>query len=349
MNLWGNGGIIVRKIKSKEKTKKFEETIKELRYGTQVAECILKSEDENECSGKIIEAHSIQNNRFLKKIAQNGDIYYLKIGVADDDKLMFEFEKKGRKSFSTFRGFCKKHDKELFQPIEDREYTETDEQNFLFAFRAFAREMHAKKESVLYFKNMSSLDNLNMSSFLGIIDILTKEELTLKLFTEELKIFKMAIKEKKYDCIYTYKIILEKEYPIVCNSTFIPYVDANFNSVFSDEEYNKIQLGELNPNIFLNVFPANNKTYILLSCLEKNKDILKKFFESLFDKQYIKEKISSLILHYAENTGFSPEYINKYFLEEELNEIKNLYQKTLENTLYTGKTQINLFRDISLK
>ena len=125
---------------------------------------------------------------------------------------------------------------------------------------------------------------------MGIIDILTKEELTLKLFTEELKIFKMAIKEKKYDCIYTYKIILEKEYPIVCNSTFIPYVDANFNSVFSDEEYNKIQLGELNPNIFLNVFPANNKTYILLSCLEKNKDILKKFLKVYLINNILRKK-----------------------------------------------------------
>ena len=86
------------------------------------------------------------------------------------------------------------------------------------------------------------------------------------------------------------------------------------------------------------LFQQNNKTYILLSCLEKNKDILKKFFESLFDKQYIKEKISSLILHYAENTGFSPEYINKYF-RGRLNEIKNLYEKKLRKyTIYWKNT-----------
>lgn len=337
---------MVRKIKNKEKTKGLKEVIRELRNGTQVVECILKSEDENECSGKIIEAHSIQNNRFLKKISQNGYIYHFEAGITDDTKLIFDFEKKGRKSFSTFRGFCKKHDKELFQPIEDKEYLETEEQNFLFAFRAFAKEMHAKKESVLYHKNL--LNKLNMKNPLE-YHILKNEELTLSLFNEELKIFKMALKEKKFDCIYTYKIILEKEYPIVCNSTFIPYIDANFNNVFNEEEYKRIQSGELNPNIFLNIFPENTKTYILMSCFEKDKDILRKFFQSLSDEKYIKYKLSALILHYAENTGFSPEYINNYFLEEEVNKITSLYEKTTKNTLYDKEIKINLFKDSPIK
>lgn len=341
---------MVRKIKNKEKTREFKEVIRELRNGTQVAECILKSEDENECSGEIVGAHSIQNNRFLKKISQNGDIYHFEAGVTNDTELIFDFEKKGRKSFSTFKGFCKKHDKELFQPIEDKEYTETDEQNFLFAFRAFAKEMHAKKESVLYHENLlSKMDINNLNLYFTEFKILNNEKLTLSLFNEELKIFKTALKEKKFDCIYTHKIILEKEYPIVCNSTFIPYIDANSSKVFNKEEYEKIQSGELNPNVFLNIFPANNKTYILMSCFEKDKDILKKFFESLSDEKYIKYKLSTIILHYAENTGFSPEYINNYFLEEELNKIRNLYQETTRNTFYAKKIQINLFRDIPYK
>lgn len=341
---------MIRKIKNKEKTKGLKKVISELRNGTQVAECILKSEDENECSGKIIEAHSIQNNRFLKKISQNGYIYHFEAGITDDTKLIFDFEKKGRKSFSTFRGFCKKHDKELFQPIEDKEYLETEEQNFLFAFRAFAKEMHAKKESVLYHKSLlNKLNMKNLHLYFSECSILKNEELTLSLFNEELKIFKMALKEKKFDCIYTYKIILEKEYPIVCNSTFIPYIDANFNDVFNEEEYKKIQSGELNPNIFLNIFPENTKTYILMSCFEKDKDILKKFFQSLSDEKYIKYKLSVLILHYAENTGFSPEYINNYFLEEEVNKIASLYEKTTKNTLYDKEIKINLFKDSPIK
>jgi hypothetical protein len=346
---------MVRKIKSTEKTKKFNETLKTLKSGTQVAECIL--EDENECSGKIIEAHSIQNNKFLNKISRKGYVYYFSHMITEDDQLISIFEEKGRKAFSTFRGFCKKHDKELFQPIEDRDYNGSDEQNFLFAFRAFAKEIHAKKQGVLYYENLlKKLFERNIANnilydnkVLIAKQMLQNDEITLNLLKKELEIFKVGIKEKIFDNFYTYKIILENEYPIVCNSAFIPYIDANYNRIFNLYDYNRIQNGELNPIIYFNIFPANNKTFILISCLEKNRDILKQFFNSLVDEKNIKFKISSLILNYAENTGFSPEYIDNYFSKKEIEKINNVFMENLKDVLYTSKTQINLFRDVPYK
>ena len=346
---------MVRKLKNIEKTKEFNENTKLLRKGTQIVECIMK--DENECLGKIVEAHSIQNNRFLKKISRNGYVYYFDTGMNDDNQLISTFEEKGRKVFSTFKGFCQKHDKQLFQPIEDKEYTGSNEQDFLFAFRAFAKGLHSKKQIVLCYKNLlNKLLNENISEnrlydfrVFEIRNRLKNEEINLALLTDELKIFKTGIKEKVFNSIYTYKIILEKEYPIVCNSLFLPYRDVNFNFIFNQEQYHKIQIGELNPNIYLNIFPENDKTYILISCLEKNKDILKNFFKNLIDKENIKHKISTLVLTHSENTGFSPEYIDNYFNEEEIEEINNIFMENVPNILYTSKTQINLFRDIPIK
>lgn len=179
--------------------------------------------------------------------------------------------------------------------------------------------------------------------------MLQNDEITLNLLKKELEIFKVGIKEKIFDNFYTYKIILENEYPIVCNSAFIPYIDANYNRIFNLYDYNRIQNGELNPIIYFNIFPANNKTFILISCLEKNRDILKQFFNSLVDEKNIKFKISSLILNYAENTGFSPEYIDNYFSKKEIEKINNVFMENLKDVLYTSKTQINLFRDVPYK
>jgi hypothetical protein len=51
----------------------------------------------------------------------------------------------GRAKATTFTGFCTHHDKIVFQPIEDVDYIpDNQQQSALFAFRAMAKERHAK-------------------------------------------------------------------------------------------------------------------------------------------------------------------------------------------------------------
>ena len=338
---------MVRKLKNQEKTKTLEKFLKKIEKNTQIAECIWDEKDE--CFGKIVQAHSIQNNRFLKKISKDGNIFEFSLGVSEDNSLMSSFKKIGRKSFSTFRGFCQKHDKELFQPIEDKDYSETQEQNFLFAFRAFAKEFHTKKQVSLTYKNLITEieNNPDINNFILKIfslKLLNNEEISLKIFQEELKFFKKEIKEKTFNGLYTYKIILNKEYPIVSNSAFIPYLNVNFEDVFTEQEYEKIQTGEINPTIYLNIFPENNKTFILISCLERYKNILEKFFNAFGNKREIKDQLSTLILMYAQNTGFSPEYIENFFTLEEIEDINDLFIENLPNPLFSSKYSINLFK-----
>ena len=59
--------------------------------------------NQNECSGKIVKAHAIQNNRILNKIAENGMVVTL------DGTFYFVFQTsdiKGRGVATTFTGFC---------------------------------------------------------------------------------------------------------------------------------------------------------------------------------------------------------------------------------------------------
>ncbi|MEG1798531.1 MAG: hypothetical protein RR262_18835, partial [Clostridium sp.] len=100
---------MVRKIKkkNKEKTIEFSKTLSQLRKGTTVSECLWNEDD---CDNTIVNAHSIQNNRYLNKISENGKIFSLKFGITEENDLIWDFEETGRNTFSTFKGFCKKHD-----------------------------------------------------------------------------------------------------------------------------------------------------------------------------------------------------------------------------------------------
>ncbi|PAF31092.1 hypothetical protein [Paenibacillus sp. 7516] len=55
------------------------------------------------------------------------------------DNGKFKLHEVGKGKASTFTGFCNKHDSKIFRPIESYVYKISDtEQNFLFAYRAFA-------------------------------------------------------------------------------------------------------------------------------------------------------------------------------------------------------------------
>jgi hypothetical protein len=97
----------------------------------------------------FINAHSIPKRVALSAIAENGMVYVPSLNLNDLTRRgMFSFVKKGIATFSTFRGFCKKHDNKFFTPIDNQIFTATDEQIALLAYRALSRELFLKKRSV---------------------------------------------------------------------------------------------------------------------------------------------------------------------------------------------------------
>lgn len=342
---------MVRKIKkkNKEKTIEFSKTLSQLRKGTTVSECLWNEDD---CDNTIVNAHSIQNNRYLNKISENGKIFSLKFGITEENDLIWDFEETGRNTFSTFKGFCKKHDKELFQLIEDRKYEYLKEQNFLFAFRALAKEYHAKKESVNYHtKLLNKLkDNSNFEEYYlkspRLKHVLNLDEVTLNIYKDEFFKLKEQIKHKTYNGIKTLVLKLDKEYPVVCNSTFIPYTTFENKRIFNEEEYDKIQTGELNPSLFLNIFPESGETIILISYLEEYESYVERYLKDFdnISQEELKNRVSTMAIQYCENIGFSPEYIREKFTDNEIEKIKKVYSENISNTLYTSGTAINLFK-----
>ncbi|MCP3793065.1 hypothetical protein [Paenibacillus sp. CH40] len=112
--------------------------------------CVHK---DSKCNGITSKAHSIQNKKYLNRISnENGEVLCIdfgKVGLSKRSKLHLV----GKGKASIFTGFCNHHDREIFQPIEQNEYKVNDlEQNYLFAYRAFALAYYERHSTFGFMK-----------------------------------------------------------------------------------------------------------------------------------------------------------------------------------------------------
>lgn len=253
---------------------KLPQIYKEARKASRFKECIHP--DKANCSEKIIGSHSIQNNKILSKIADDGMLYM----PCPKTDLSFSLQKKyGRKEASVFTGFCGFHDKTTFQPIEDFDFTATKEQIFLHVYRAFALEYHKKQEAVkmnqIMFFNKPSI--INSDEFA--IDGKTGFDMAVSDYEEEKKLFDAALLEKNYDVLTSIVWEFAGFSNFAATAGEAPMYD------FSGKQIQDL----LNPripvrHIYLSVFPENNKTYAIISWIKE--------YDALFSSIY--KKLSSL-------------------------------------------------------
>jgi len=106
--------------------------------------------DKGERCNEIIAAHSIQKNQSLSSIASAGQVYTTSQNYSDykNESAGLIYRKRGIDKISTFLGFCKHHDNELFEPIDNSKLTPTDQQVFLYAYRSLCRAIFVKENAL---------------------------------------------------------------------------------------------------------------------------------------------------------------------------------------------------------
>lgn len=116
--------------------------------------CCLHYDSDGNCK-EIVNAHSIQRERSLSAIAYDGHVYRIMadFGTLKKNKGKSLCQKVGINKVSTFLGFCKKHDNELFKKIDNYPLMPTDEQIFLYGYRSLCRELFVKKNSLNIIEN----------------------------------------------------------------------------------------------------------------------------------------------------------------------------------------------------
>ncbi len=249
--------------------------------------------DKKSCSGKIIDAHSIQNNRILNKISKDGHVMMFSYDFDINDMTM---KRMGRKIATTFSGFCQYHDVKVFQPIENYDYNQSNhEQNCLFAYRALIKELYSKKRAYqIYLELFAYTDNDTVLCLLkGFSKGLEDLEYCLNKFKD-------IIENKKFEKIKNTVIELNKDYRLaVCGAVNIEYdiYGLTVNNLYDHDEKPK--------PLFVNIFPQDNKTYIILSIFEEDENIYS-FLKSI-ENHKDKFKILTNLILCIENIAISPD------------------------------------------
>ncbi|WP_189407424.1 SEC-C domain-containing protein [Mesorhizobium sp. M1A.F.Ca.ET.072.01.1.1] len=111
--------------------------------------CSAPTADHQQCSGKIIRAHTVPRSGSLNRIARDGHVYAFVPSLQNLTKYNGKLEPElvGVRSASTFTGFCSTHDDAIFAPLEKAVFSATPEQCFLLGYRAFAREAYTKESA----------------------------------------------------------------------------------------------------------------------------------------------------------------------------------------------------------
>jgi hypothetical protein len=267
--------------------------------------------DRDNCSNDIVAAHSIQNNGVLNLISEdingNSCVYSLLFKEYNPKGQIIGLQALGKKSASTFLGFCGYHDKTIFHKIEDRSIDlNNDEQCFLLSYRAFAKDYHAKKETLQGYNTNEWYDKKEAKVF--------KEGLS---EGSEIGLRDGNIVKERLNEILKNKQFSELEYFVYELDYAIPMaLAASFNPEYSYK--NKLLNKSHNPNDYyefvnFSIQPTNdNRTLIVFSCLpEQKKSVL--FIDELSRLATLKleKSISSLAIAYVENTFISPSLWNK--------------------------------------
>lgn len=260
-------------------------------------------------SGKIIvsAAHSIQNNGVLSTVVDNFEVITYRFKPGGLKGKVFK-----KKIASIFWGFCNKHNA-IFAPIENKIYSKTEEQNFLFAYRSFVVASHKKMEVSTFMNFGEQSDN----------DI-----------KENKIIFDNAILNKDYSIIESEVFELPYFYPIACSSSF--YLDFDFEGNPIEHSDSRME------NIFITLLPAKdeNKTYFILSYFKVDKHLYGNFGNQMSKRGKLKSDITILIAPHAENVYFEPMFYTTFIEELEADIYSLIYQTQMDHGIIGANNEI---------
>lgn len=279
-------------------------------------ECFLKDTQEP-CSNNIVNAHSLQRMGSLsileREINGNQKIFALTEKQINPDTGKNELIPIGKKTASTFFGFCGNHDSKIFEPIEQNPELidlDSDEHCFLLSFRAFAISYHRKKENIhllsttdeelkkklrKYF-NHNNLDAQLEGDKLGLEDMNPNKEILIN-----------ALYKKDYSCLDFFIYELNYTVPFaMCMLTSPPYLfNGKAINISTDPDYQY-------SDIFTSVIPLKSRSLVVLASM-KNDPFGSTYLDEL-ERMYelpLQKALTWHVLTNAENCFFSPEWFDK--------------------------------------
>lgn len=342
--------------------------VEQLRKDLKNYHCCLHP-DKTHCTRKIKEAHALQNNKILSLLCGSDNHVMIQdheksvqlLNQADEYPIpIIPFSRKGRNKATTQNCFCDYHDTVVFRPIEAGAPSfdpANEEMTFIYAYKAFIFEY--SKQSFLM-GNMRRNFSLKPNTF-------SIRELVAEYRIQCMRMEEMEPIKKHYDS----ELLAGTHNGVFTHVTSIPYrigmacyayvgldYDLNGQRIENIDSTNKMH------RVSITILPENNISYILLSCLENEKQYYNSLFQQLSFSPLNKVLFyfNMMLPLYSENLVLSEELWNKLGADgqQALTFMANLYgpkQLEMSNVIgmglrnaardtrfnYSTKTKLNLF------
>jgi hypothetical protein len=288
------------------------------------------------CQQEAIKSHVFQKNGILREISEKNHLIQLLPPNPYEltKKGIYDFKKVGVNDVYTFKGFCKEHDNDLFQPIESKsilDFTNANQQA-LFSYRGLCQEIRRKEIAIEGLIDLLKLCPIEKAHLMH--QVLKGFEHGIENLSFFKREFEREIKSNKYSC-FEFKTIK------------IPRIDlcisVPLNIKTSENEDQNIPFS----TSFVNVFPKDNYTYII-SGFHKDfkcswtKKFLLKMKSSRKDKIF--KELSDLVTIRLEFWTMSPKLFKK-ISSEDIDEYKKLFLENLFNHDSRLRTKLNIFKN----
>ena len=290
--------------------------------------CIVPDENGLLCGKYPIRSHSIQHNGILSRLAENGKVFCLGETTKGDEIFEYDLKDQGiTKQASVFECLCKDHDDSLFADIEKRNFNREPKQCFQFALKALLHSYWSKCN-----------DAGITEKYKQDVQIARQIAEDQQAYTEELNRFWEILKAEQYQDLLCHIIPISTEINSAV-STSINICRKLDGSLFGEENKNY-------PLLHISAFPAEGKSYLLISALKENEKYFKAFTQQfiMFSEKAILKRFNILLPLLAENIMISPRVVNKMTLAER-NQLLLIFRVETMGLYYRDGININRWAD----
>jgi hypothetical protein len=256
------------------------------------------------CNEKSINSHILQKNGILSTIATDRHIWEPEID--NFKKPQFQFKRNGINQVYSFNCFCDKHDTDLFKKIENNKIDFNDyESCLLFTLRTLYNEIWRKEVNIKMYDCLlkENPESYNNPHFLEHI----RQE---KLGLGDLKFMETEIWNDFDNGTESYVFENRKiSKTDLCLSSFY-----NYDTTEEMNEY-RMKYGkdmERVAEIFINVFPYENQSILLMGYNKKDEQKVKGYFYTFFreNEKRVQRKLTNLMLFQCETWVISDNFYN---------------------------------------
>lgn len=229
---------------------------------------------------------------------------------SDDEYNVSRLARMGIRDTSVFNGFCQKHDRDLFAPIETKAFACTPEQCFLHAFRAVAKECYLKRkqaenlpppETVKASHGIPKDDDLRLSDFATTLQAASLRG------AEDVERVKARLDQiylqAEFRRICTTVVPFTNRPGLACNFLYAPDFDFSGNYL-QDFENTAVDLSHL----MVTILPGKTSGYALLSHLDTANSAPSKLIRSLLAQPDVTSALVWLVACQTENFALSPDW-----------------------------------------